>query len=121
MRIMIVDDEQPCIDELVYLLARYTDVAVSGTFTNPLKALEGVRASDLDAVFVDVSMPYMSGIELADSLKKLNNEIQIIFVTAHSRLLDEIKRVRPALYVLKPVSEIKLNMIVEHLRKYLSS
>lgn len=116
MRILIVDDEQPCIDELVYLFTRHPDVDVSGTYTNPLKALEAVRASELDAVFVDVSMPYMNGIELADSLKKLNNDIQIVFVTAHSRLREDIKKGRLGVCMLKPVSEARLKAIIEILR-----
>lgn len=116
MRIMIVDDEQPCIDELVFQLDRYSDVSVSGTYTNPVKALEAARASIPHAVFIDVSMPYMNGIELADKLRKLNNEIQIIFVSAHSLLLENIKKGRSCVWMLKPVREARLKAIIELLR-----
>ncbi|MEQ8176589.1 MAG: response regulator [Syntrophomonadaceae bacterium] len=116
---MIVDDEQPCIDELVFLFARHPDVSVSGTYTNPVKALEAARALNPDAVFVDVAMPYISGIDLANKLKRIDNNIQLVFVTAHSRLLEDIKKGRPCLWILKPVNEARLKTIIEHLRSRL--
>ncbi|MEN6392139.1 MAG: response regulator [Syntrophomonas sp.] len=116
---MIVDDEQPCIDELVYLFARHPNVSVSGTYTNPVKALEAARALNPDAVFVDVAMPYISGIELADKLKRIDNDIQLVFVTAHSRLLEGIKKGGPCLWMLKPVSETRVKTIIEQLRSRL--
>lgn len=121
MRVMIVDDEQPCIDELVFLFARHPDVSVSGTYTNPVKALVAAEASNPDVIFIDVSMPYMNGIELADQLQKIDNDIQMVFVTAHSRFLGEIKKIYPMLWVLKPVSEARLDAIVERLRSRLKA
>jgi len=39
MKIMLVDDEQPMLDELAYLLGKYPDVKVPASFLHPLKAI----------------------------------------------------------------------------------
>lgn len=121
MRVMIVDDEQPCIDELLFLFARHPDVFVSGTYINPVKALKAAEASNPDAVFIDVSMPLMNGMVMAEKLQRLGSHIQIIFVTAQSRLLGENGKHRPMLYVLKPISEARLDATLERLRSRLKS
>lgn len=113
---MIVDDEQPCIDELEYLFTMHNDVIIGGTYTNPVKALEAVPALKPDVVFLDISMPFLSGIELAGDLININHNIQVVFVTAHFRLLEDIKKDRPFLWMLKPVSEARLNTVMESLR-----
>ena len=45
MRVMLVDDECPCLEELEYLLTGYSDIVVIGTFVNPLDALSAMRSS----------------------------------------------------------------------------
>lgn len=117
MRVMIVDDEQPCLDELEYLLAMHTDIEVTGKYTNPLQALSAVESSLPDAVFLDIVMPHMSGIELAEKIHAISPEIQAVFVTAHAGCLIETNMTRPFDCILKPVSKRHLNTVVERLRE----
>lgn len=119
MRVLLVDDEQPCLDELRYLLDRHKDIEIEGTFTNPFRALPVALRRKPDAIFLDINMPQMSGIELAEKIRSLNNKVQIVFITAHIKLLKEAKRVGSHAFLLKPVSDKKLNAILEDLNRSL--
>jgi two-component SAPR family response regulator len=114
---MLVDDEKPCLDELEYLLNRHDDIEITGMFTNPFRALSVALRRKPDAIFLDINMPQMSGIELAEKIRSLHDKVQIVFITAHVKLLKEAKRVGSHAFLLKPVSKKKLNAILEDLNR----
>ncbi|HWP96130.1 MAG TPA: response regulator [Syntrophomonadaceae bacterium] len=117
---MIVDDEKPCLDELEYLLLKHNDIVITGAFTNPLEALAAAESSMPDAIFLDIGMPHVSGIEFAKRVYGYDETVQLVFVTAYTKLLTEVKKVWPFESILKPVSGTKLNIIVERLRRRLN-
>lgn len=117
MRVIIVDDEQPSLDELEYLLAMHADIEVTGTYTNPLQALSAAESSLPDVMFLDIGMPHMSGIELAEKIHAISPEVQAVFVTAHAGYLIETKMTRPFDCILKPINKRHLNKVVERLRE----
>lgn len=51
MRILVVDDERPCLKELVYMLSKQENIEIAGEFTNPLEALEAWEGLKPDAAF----------------------------------------------------------------------
>jgi two-component system, LytTR family, response regulator len=116
MRVMLVDDERPCLDELEYLLAQHGDITITGTYTNPLEALEAVKHSASDTAFLDISMPYMSGTELAEALLKITPGMHIVFVTAYSKLLAGAKGMPSNGSILKPVSGQIVDEVLKRLR-----
>lgn len=116
MRVMIVDDEQPCIEELRFLLIRHPDIEICGEYTNPLDALQAAQKSLPDVIFLDIGMPFINGIDLADRLKHLTQKVNIVFVTAHARLLSGIKNLPPSEFLLKPINKSKLDILLERLR-----
>ncbi len=116
MRVMIIDDEQPCLDELEYLLMKHQDVEIVGAYTNPFEALPVIALSRPEAVFIDISMPNMNGIDLAQRIRRMDSTVQLVFVTAHSKLLGEPQRAPPFEYILKPVNKKRLEAVVEGIR-----
>ena len=116
MRVILVDDEQPCLDELEFLLSQYGDVTITGAYTNSLEALEEAKRSPPDAAFLDISMPHMSGTELAEALLKLDPGMRIVFVTAYSRLLVGVTDIPSVGFILKPVSGQKVEEILTRCR-----
>jgi two-component SAPR family response regulator len=120
LRVILVDDEQPSLDELTYLLSRQADVEIAGVYLNPLEALEAVSQSPPDAMFLDLYMPRLSGVELALKVRELSADICIIFVTAYARELAGIRDMPAAGSLLKPVSEAKLSVLLAGLRDGLS-
>ena len=119
MRVMIVDDERPCLDELEYLLKKHKDITIVGAYTNPLDALSSVQYSMPEALFIDIDMPNLSGIEFTRRIYGYDATVQVVFVTAHTRLLNQATKNWPFESILKPVSETKLNIIIERLRRRL--
>lgn len=117
MRVVLVDDEQPSLDELEYLLSKYEDIIIAGTFTKPKEALRAILQSVPDAVFLDIQMPQMDGMELAEQIHNFCGSVPVVFVTAHSRWLTEIKKTQPAEHLLKPVSGAKLEAVLEQIHQ----
>ncbi|MCG8482602.1 MAG: response regulator, partial [Clostridia bacterium] len=70
IRIMIVDDEKVALDELKFILSAYEDIHVIGAFTDPRKALETILITDVDVVFLDISMPEIDGFMIAEAILK---------------------------------------------------
>ncbi|HWP96128.1 MAG TPA: response regulator [Syntrophomonadaceae bacterium] len=117
MRVILIDDEQPAIDELCYLLEKYPDIEVAASFTNPLRALEAMGNIKPDVVFLDIDMPHMDGLELALQIQALYAGIIVVFVTAYTRFALDSFKAYPLDYLLKPIKEARLDATVEHMRK----
>jgi len=117
MKAYLVDDEQPCLDDLVWLLSKYPDVEIAGTFKNSVKALKAIESNRPDVVFLDIDMPRMSGLELARKAQEKYAGVIIIFVTAHAQYALEAYRAYPLDFLVKPVPEEQLEKTIQHLRK----
>ena len=65
LRVLAVDDEPPALDELAYLLRADPRVAVVHTATDVTEAFRVLRDNDVEAVFLDIRMPGLDGMELA--------------------------------------------------------
>jgi len=108
MRVLVVDDEKPALDELAYLLAaepRVTDVVTSSSATEALRILQ---EGAIDAVFLDIQMPGLTGLELAQVLSRFRHPPPVVFVTAHEQHAVEAFDLRAVDYVLKPVGASRL-------------
>ena len=69
--------------------------------------------SRVDVVFLDISMPGASGLQLAEALHKLKNPPAIVFVTAYSDHAVEAFDVDAVDYLMKPVEEARLDRAIE--------
>ena len=118
MRALVVDDERPALDELRFLLdqdARVAEVLASDSATEGLRIL---RETDVDVVFLDVQMPGLTGLELAQVLSRFRTPPAIVFVTAHEEHAVEAFEVRAVDYVLKPV---RADRLAEAVRRVLEA
>ena len=104
LKVIIVDDEQPSIHKLEKLLEGSGIAKVTGSFTNPLDAIEYIERNKVDAVFLDIQMPDMDGIELAGHISDLQESVSIVFVTAYNQYAVEAFRLNAIDYLLKPVT-----------------
>ncbi len=108
IRAIVVDDEQPSLDRLEKLLKDSGLIELGGKFTEPAEALEFLKKSKVDAVFLDVEMPDMDGIELSSHIIDLQGSIAVVFVTAYNQYAVEAFRMNALDYLLKPVSADRL-------------
>ncbi|MDN4161423.1 LytR/AlgR family response regulator transcription factor [Nocardioides abyssi] len=108
MRALVVDDERPALDELRYLLAQDDRIAEVLTSDSATEGLRILQDADVDVVFLDVQMPGLTGLELAQVLSRFRTPPAIVFVTAHDEHAVEAFEVRAVDYVLKPVRADRL-------------
>jgi DNA-binding LytR/AlgR family response regulator len=82
LKALVVDDEAPSRSELRFLLAEAGGIEVIGEAGNAAEAMQLIRAIPYDVVFLDIEMPGLSGMRLAEALGELERPPAIIFVTA---------------------------------------
>ncbi|MCW2847103.1 MAG: lytR, partial [Marmoricola sp.] len=112
LHVLVIDDERPSLDELAYLLAlddRVGEVRTCDSATEGLRILQGLGADDQpDVVFLDVQMPGLNGLELAQVLSRFRTPPPVVFVTAHEHHAVEAFELQAVDYVLKPVRADRL-------------
>ncbi|WP_163512812.1 LytR/AlgR family response regulator transcription factor [Fodinicola acaciae] len=114
LRTLAVDDEPPQLDELAYLLGadpRVSSVAVAG---DAVQALRLLRDEGIDAVFLDIRMPGLDGLELARVLRRFARPPAVVFVTAHEEKAADAFQLGAVDYLLKPV---RADRLAEALRR----
>ena len=126
LKICICDDEKSQRDLLQMFVGKWArkkhvDVSVSvyDSAESFLFHYEDDKSQDI--LLLDIQMAELSGIELAKQLRKENDLVQIIFITAISDYIAEGYEVSALHYLLKPVGEDKLfdvlDKAVERLQK----
>jgi len=108
LRALVVDDEGPALDELAFLLSRDPRIGEVLTSDSATDGLRILQETDVDVVFLDVQMPGLTGIELAQVLSRFREPLPIVFVTAHEGHAVEAFDVHAVDYVLKPVRAERL-------------
>lgn len=115
LRCLIVDDEKPARQELLYILSNIEGVEVVGEASHGIEALELIKKLRPDIVFLDIQMPQMSGIDVARKLLEEEYRPMIIFVTAYDQFAVEAFEVNAIDYLLKPISEERLERRLENI------
>ncbi len=115
LTVLAVDDEPPALDELAYLLERRSDVGTVIRASDATAALRELAENSVEAIFLDINMPGLSGIELARVLGNYSDPPSIVFVTAHEDRAVDAFDVGAVDYLLKPLREERLGQAVERL------
>lgn len=112
LTVLAVDDEAPALDELVYLLDRHPDIGQVYRAGDATSALRELNRRTIDAIFLDINMPGLSGIELAGVLANYSQRPLVVFVTAHDDKAVAAFDVGAIDYLLKPIREDRLDEAV---------
>lgn len=116
MNAIIVDDEELLCDELEYLLKKQPDIEVNAKFSNAFDALAYISQSPCDLVFLDIQMPGISGLELAQKLTGLRRPPLLVFITAFPEHALEAFATSAVGYITKPVTQTSLGKVLEKIR-----
>lgn len=106
--VLAVDDEPPALDELAYLLGADGRVAHVHRAGDATEALRVLRDTEVDAVFLDIRMPGLDGMELARILRRFARPPAIVFVTAYDDGAVDAFDLGVTDYVRKPVRAERL-------------
>lgn len=110
--VLAVDDEAPALDELTYLLSRHAAVGEVRGAADANAALRLLREGGVDAVFLDINMPGLTGLELASVLANFADPPAVVFVTAHDDKAVAAFDVGAVDYLLKPIRSERLDAAV---------
>ncbi|HOD01773.1 MAG TPA: response regulator [Clostridiales bacterium] len=113
MKIMAVDDERLALSEFRDTCNEIEGIESIETFSNPMDALGYVATEKIDVAFLDIEMPMVRGIELAERLKKIDPNIKIIFVTGYAQYAFDAFGVNAVDYVLKPYTTDMIRRALE--------
>ncbi len=115
IRVLLVDDERLARRGLELRLAAATDVEVVGECANGRDAIAQIASLAPDAVFLDIQMPGLTGLDVVAHLPQDAMPI-IIFVTAYDRYAIDAFEARALDYLLKPVDDDRLTQTLERVR-----
>jgi DNA-binding LytR/AlgR family response regulator len=142
--VLAVDDEEPALEELAYLLSEEPRVGVvlkasnatdalrvlnsrqgvreaqpagqvSRGLTNPLTGLRVAERTDVDVVFLDIRMPGLDGLELARVFSSMAVPPSVVFVTAHDDRAVDAYEVGAEDYLLKPLRSERLSAAIDRI------
>ncbi|HLH23251.1 MAG TPA: LytTR family DNA-binding domain-containing protein [Chloroflexota bacterium] len=115
LRALVVDDERPALEELRYCLRAADPTVEVETAATALDALRLLKQHRFDAVFVDIQMPGLSGLELVDLVHEFDQPPAVVFVTAYEEYALRAFELRAVDYLLKPVALDRLRETLERL------
>lgn len=113
LRVLVVDDEPPARLMLSQMLAQVPGVEVVGECANGFEAVRAAEEERPDAVFLDIEMPRLNGLEVAELLDR---SIAVVFVTAYDEHAVRAFEANATDYLLKPFREARLRQAVERAR-----
>ena len=119
-RILIVDDE-PDITLSFRMILEGNGFKVD-TYNDPIHSIRNFKASSYDLVILDIRMPKMDGFQLYEELKKIDEKVKVVFITAFDINYEGLRKMYPELridsFVRKPVdSEYLINVVKDELRR----
>ena len=119
MRVLIADDEPLARRALTQLLVRHPDVVIAAECSDGAEARELLRRDSVDVALLDIRMPELSGLDAAGVAG--TDRPLIVFVTAHQEFGVPAFERGAVDYLLKPVTEARVDAALERLRVRLAA
>ena len=117
MRIIAVDDEKIALEALSSAINAIVTEDEVVSFRYPEDAIDYAKENFCDIAFLDIEMVGMSGVDLAEELKKYNNEINIVFCTGYDNYRGAAFDLHASGYLMKPITPEKVKRELENLRR----
>ncbi len=120
MKILIVDDEKLASSRVKRILNElgHEDITV---FNDSLEASENIVKNRYDIVFLDIQMPNITGLELANKILELEPKTFIIFQTAFDQFAIEAFKIGGVDYILKPTTKESIESSLSKVKKYIQT
>ena len=112
-KLLLLEDDQKAADSLIEYLNRFASekgfAIETRHFDNPFDLLESYRGG-VDAIFFDIEMPMMNGMEAARKIRDMDPNVTIVFVTNLAQFAIEGYAVKAFDFILKPLNYPSLEM-----------
>lgn len=112
MKVIIVEDEVLAQQELTWLIKEHSQMEIVGTFDDGLDVLKFLQHHRVDAIFLDINIPSLDGVLLAQNISQFAHKPFIVFITAWKEHAVEAFELEAFDYILKPYQESRIvNML----------
>ena len=117
LKCLLLDDELPALSYIKTLCEQLPDVEVVKAFNDPVKFLEAIPNLDFNTCILDIQMPGLTGLEVAEQLKgKL-----IIFTTAYKEFAAEAFDLNAVDYIRKPLQKERFDQAISKAKTILKT
>jgi two-component SAPR family response regulator len=113
---IVVDDEWYNLREISELAESTGFLNVAGKYQNPLTVLEELHSTCPRVAFIDIEMPEMDGITLAEKLLEYDPSIIIVFITSWDQYAVKAFDLNALDYILKPIKLERFSKMIEKIR-----
>ena len=100
IKCIIIDDEPLAAEVVENYLKEFSNIEHIGSYTNPLEALEIIESGVVEAVFIDINMPKMNGLEF---IRSIDSKPSFIITTAYREYAVESYDLDVLDYLVKPI------------------
>lgn len=112
---IIVDDEPNCSEYLEFILKDNKAINISGNYNSSQDALDCITGLEIDIAFLDIDLPEIDGLTLADMLLDICPNISVVFVTAYNQYAVDAFKLNALDYILKPISRERITETINRL------
>ncbi|MFO6297038.1 LytR/AlgR family response regulator transcription factor [Rahnella selenatireducens] len=118
MKAIIVEDEIPAQEELSYLINTHSNIEIEAIFDDGLDVLKYLQTNEVDAIFLDISIPSLDGVLLAQNISKFAHKPYIVFITAYKEHAAVAFEIEAFDYILKPYHESRIVTMLQKLESH---
>lgn len=115
LKAIIVDDERFAIERLSDLLIENGNIEIIKSFLDPEEAIQFISESKVDVAFLDIELPGMNGLMLANLIINKDSSIDVVFVTGYDEYAVKAFELNALDYLMKPITEERLEKTVNKL------
>jgi len=115
MKVIIVEDEVLAQQELSWLIKEHSEIEIVGIFDDGLDVLKFLQHNRVDAIFLDINIPSLDGVLLAQNISKFAHKPFIVFITAWKEHAVEAFELEAFDYILKPYQESRIISMLQKL------
>jgi len=115
MKVIIVEDEILAQQELSWLIKEHSQMEMVGTFDDGLDVLKFLQHNKVDAIFLDIKIPSLDGVLLAQNISQFAHKPFIVFITAWKEHAVEAFELEAFDYILKPYQESRIITMLQKL------
>ena len=113
MKTILVDDMLLDLQLFELKCADMPDFEIVGKFTDPDQAIAYAAGHVVDFALLDIDMPGMNGMELAQRLRQIRGDIIIVFATAHPKFAVDALRMKADYMIFKPFDREDIADVME--------
>ncbi|MBZ9688533.1 response regulator [Clostridium estertheticum] len=119
MKVILVDDEKSMLLIMKKMISKVPEIEIAGAFQSSAQAYKFIKENRVDIAFIDIKMPEESGLDLARRIVSEFERIDIVFLTSHKEYALEAFDVHAVDYIVKPVSQERLEHTIKRIKERL--